>query len=105
MEPLSVTGFYGFGPASAGLRRNVLALVDRLREMGIPVEYSEVTVPALDFEEFEPFVIVDGREVYIPSVSVDVDTLVEYFIAVELSQLSPILPLPPLARPEPGLAL
>jgi len=95
-EPVRLIGFYGFGPASAVMRRNARMLVERLREIGIPVVYEEVTVPALDFEEFEPFVKMDDTEVYIPSVHVDIDKLVDYFISVELARLQPLLPAPPL---------
>ncbi len=95
---MQITVFLGFGPASAGLERNVRRLVERLREMGLSVEYSVVRVPAVDFEddEFEPFVKIDGREVYLPSVSVDVDKLVDYVLAFEAAEaLTGLLPPPP----------
>lgn len=99
---MRITVFLGFGPASAGLERNVRRLVERLREMGLSVEYSVVRVPAVDFEddEFEPFVEIDGREVYLPSVSVDVDRLVDYVLAFEAAEVvMGLLPPPPLAAP------
>ena len=95
MERLRIVGFYGYGPASAGVRRNTRLLVEGLRELGFIVEYSEVTVPAVDFDEFEPFVKVNGEEVYIPSVSVDQDTLIDYFLSTALMARVAPLPLPP----------
>jgi hypothetical protein len=93
---MQVTVFLGYGPLSDGVRRNVLVLVEKLREMGFSVEYSEVRVPALDVEEFEPFVKIDEREVYIPSVSAPAEKLVEYVLAYEfVDSLLGFLP-PPL---------
>jgi len=81
---LSIVAFLGYGPLSDGVRRNTLAVVEKLREMGIPVEYSEVRVPAIDLEEFEPFVKIDEKEVYMPSVKAQPERLVEYVLAFEL---------------------
>jgi hypothetical protein len=81
---MRVTAFLGYGPLSEGVRRNVRLLVEKLREMGFSVVYEEVRVPALDPEEFEPFVKIDEREVYIPSVSASPERLVEHVLAYEV---------------------
>jgi len=80
---ITIVAFLGYGPLSEGVRRNTLMIVEKLREMGFHVDYSEVRVPALDIEEFEPFVKIDEKEVYIPSVSASPEKLVEYVLAYE----------------------
>lgn len=80
---IRVSAFLGYGPLSEGVRRNTLKLVEKLREMGFQVDYNEVRVPALDLEEFEPFVKIDEREVYIPSVNASAEKLVEYVLAYQ----------------------
>ena len=94
---LHITLFLGFGPASSLMKRNAEVIASRLRELGIPVVVDEIRVPALDFEDFEPFAMVNGEETYIPSVSVDAEKLVDYFIATQLSHSigAVMLPLPP----------
>lgn len=101
----SITVFTGYGPASAWLRRNAELLVEALRELGLPAVLEEVRVPALDFEEFEPFAMMEGVEVHIPVVQVPLEKLVEYFIATELphalgASAALLMPLPPSAPEE-----
>ncbi len=93
---LTIVGFLGFGPLSHGVSRNLRAVVEKLREMGIVVDYTEVRLPLLDVEEFEPFALIDGREVYVPSVAVEPEKLVDYLLAAGIVGLSP-LPVPPVA--------
>ena len=99
MRPVTLTVFTGYGPASSWVKRNASLLADALRELGIPVSVEEVRVPAVDFEEFEPFVLAGpGEEVHVPAVGVPVDRLVDYFVSVELPRIigwPGLLPLPP----------
>ena len=99
MEKLKFTVFIGYGPASSTIRRNTVKIVDALRELGFGVVYEEVTVPALDFVDYEPFVKVNEEEVYIPSVNIDEERLLDYFINVELPRILGVtasMPLPPM---------
>lgn len=95
---ITVEVFAGFGPVSAGVLSNVARLVELLRREGIRVQVSEIRLPLLD-EEFEAFVRINGVEVYIPSVPVDEETLLDY-VLWRLSQESNVFagfPLPPIA--------
>ncbi len=99
MEKLKFTVFIGYGPASSTIRRNTVKIVEALRELGFSVVYEEITVPALDFVDFEPFIKVNEEEVYIPSVNIDEERLLDYFINVELPRILGVtvfLPLPPM---------
>ncbi|ALL01152.1 hypothetical protein Pyrde_1104 [Pyrodictium delaneyi] len=84
MQPLlEITVIHGYGPISHGVRENARAVAELLRELGIPVDYTEVTIPALDIEDsFEPIVFVNNVEVYLPSVRADVEKLADYLLAM-----------------------
>jgi hypothetical protein len=78
-DKVSIVVFAGFGGRSSGVLRNAKLLYEELRSEGFTVEYSEVRVPATD-REFEPFILVNGLEIYIPAVEVDVNYLVDYIM-------------------------
>jgi len=91
-----LTVFLGYGPASTGLERNAKLLADMLRDMGISILYEEVRVPAIDFDGFEPFAKLDEEEVYIPSVAVKPEAMLDYILALRAANSGGLLPLPPL---------
>lgn len=97
---LEVTVFRGYGPFSQGVLRNVVKAAEELRNQGYIVVINEVTVPALDVEDgFTPFIMINGVELYIPSVDVDEKVLAEY-IAETITAYENMLglPAPPLAE-------
>ncbi|HIQ23596.1 MAG TPA: hypothetical protein EYH50_00935 [Pyrodictium delaneyi] len=84
MQPvLEITVIHGYGPVSHGVRENARAVIDTLKDLGIFVDYTEVTVPALDIEDsFEPIVLVNNVEVYLPSIKTDPEKLADYLLAM-----------------------
>ncbi|ABM81054.1 hypothetical protein [Hyperthermus butylicus] len=99
MEHVEVVVFRGYGSRSSAVRENARRVVEALREAGYLASFSEVTVPVADGEEgFEPFVLVNGVEVYISAVEVDSSRLAEYVIeSVYLASTLAGFPLPPVS--------
>ena len=97
MEHVEVVVFRGYGSRSSAVRENARRVVEALREAGYLASFSEVTVPAIDGEDgFEPFVLVNGVEVYIPAVEIDASKLAEYVIeSVHVASTLVGFPLPP----------
>ena len=99
MEHIEVVVFRGYGPQSSAVRENARRVVEVLREAGYLASFSEVTVPAVDgADSFEPFVLVNGIEVYIPAVEIDASRLAEYVIeSVHAASTLVGFPLPPVS--------
>ncbi|KSW12289.1 hypothetical protein CF15_05950 [Pyrodictium occultum] len=82
-QVLEIAVIHGFGPVSKGVRDNARLAVEALRELGLAVDYVEVPVPVLDSEGlFEPVVLANNVEVYIPSIKADPEKLADYILAV-----------------------
>lgn len=92
--------FHGYGERSQGVLRNVMRAVEELRNQGYIVVVNEVTVPVLDEEDkLTPFIMINGVELYIPSIDVDEKVLADYIVETITAYENMLgLPVPPFAR-------
>ena len=74
--------------------------VEELRNQGYIVVVNEVTVPVLDEEDkLAPFIMINGVELYVPSIDVDEKVLADYIVETITAYENMLgLPVPPFAR-------
>ena len=103
---LNITLFRGYGGISQGVLLNIRKVAETLSERGFIVVVREVSVPAIDLvDDFTPFVLVNGVEVHVPSVDVDVEVLADYIVETAMAYENMLgLPMPPMPSPEKGAA-
>ena len=94
---IEFTVFRGFDGRSQRVMANVRRAARALADEGFIVAVYEIIVPAVEEDGFEPFVMVNGAPVYVPSIELPAESLAEYLLgAAESFDALVGLPSPPL---------